>query len=53
MKSKAQKRLEAVERLERPVQANRYYTYYRKRADELQEKRRTEAKRLREKFNIK
>lgn len=53
MKSKAQKRLEAIERLERPIQVNRYYSYYRITGDKLQERRRAEAKRLREKFNVK
>lgn len=52
MKSKQQKRIEAIERLERPVQVDRYYARNRELADALQAKRRAEAKRLREKFGL-
>jgi hypothetical protein len=52
MKSKQQKRREAIERLERPVAVNRYYANNRELAEIVQTKRRAEAKRLREQFSL-
>lgn len=53
MKTKQQKRIEAIERLERPVQVNRYYAHNREMADQVESKRRSEAARLRSHFGLK
>lgn len=52
MKSKEQKRLEAIQRLERPVAVDRYYAHNRAFAAKIEERRRTEAMRLRMKFKL-
>lgn len=52
MKTKEQKRREAIERLERPLRVDRHYAHNREWADKIESRRRVEAQRLRDVFGL-